>query len=157
MDEMRLNLGGGVYGTITVGALLAAESSARETYAETIAAVVLALALYWLAHAYASLTGERLQHGRRLTARGLGLQLVHEVSVLAGAVVPLVAVVLADLAGASLATALNAGVIVAAVTVVAFEAAAAARAELSRRELVAQAFIGAVLGCLVLALRIVLH
>ncbi len=157
MHRMRLNIGGGVYGTITVGALLAAESSGRETYAETIAAIVLALVLYWLAHAYASLTGDRLHHGRRLTARGLGSQLLHEVTVLAGAVLPLVAVILAGVVGASLSTALNAGVVVAAITVVALEAAAAARAELSGRELVGQAFVGAVLGCLVLALRIVLH
>jgi hypothetical protein len=154
---MGLNLGGAVYGTILVGALLAAESSGRETYGETIGGVAVAIVLYWLAHAYATLTGERLRQRTRLTARGLAAQLVSELPMLVGAAVPLLVVIVADLAGASLATALTAGVIAAAVSVVALEAAAAARAELSGRELVGQAILGAVLGCLVLVLKIVLH
>jgi hypothetical protein len=65
------NPGDAIYGAIAVGALLAAETPRRETYAKTVAAVVITLLLYWLAHSYAELAGERLRSGARLNARGL--------------------------------------------------------------------------------------
>ncbi|HWF54847.1 MAG TPA: hypothetical protein VG223_09475 [Solirubrobacteraceae bacterium] len=154
---MSTNPGGAVYGTITVGALLAAETGQRETYGETIAAVVLALLLYWLAHAYAALAGERLAEGTKLTFAALGHELLRELSMLAGAALPLLAVLFAWVAGAPLSTALTVGVISAALAVVATEIVAAVRAELSGGELVQQAAIGAVLGCLVFAVKAVLH
>ena len=40
--RVRSNLGAAIYGLITVGALMAAESAGRETYGETVAAVALA-------------------------------------------------------------------------------------------------------------------
>ena len=53
---MPSNVGGLVYGTITVAALLAAERAQRETYPETVGAVLIAIALLWVAHAYAEYT-----------------------------------------------------------------------------------------------------
>jgi hypothetical protein len=157
IGQMSTNPGGAVYGTITVGALMAAETGQRETYAETVAAVLIALLLYWLAHSYAALAGERLSAGTKLTPAALGEELVHELSMLAGAAVPLLAVLIGWIAGAALATALTAGVVTAAAMVVVIEVVAAIRAELSGRELLAQASVGAVLGCLVFALKAVLH
>ncbi len=48
---MLSNVGGVAYGTITIGAVLAAESAARETYPETLGAAppLLVLALCWSA------------------------------------------------------------------------------------------------------------
>jgi uncharacterized membrane protein YadS len=43
------NPGDAVCGAIAVGALLAAETPRQETYAKTIAAVIITLLLYWLA------------------------------------------------------------------------------------------------------------
>jgi hypothetical protein len=43
------NPGDAVHGAIAVGALLAAETPRRETYAKTAAAVVITLVLCWLA------------------------------------------------------------------------------------------------------------
>ncbi|HXQ44883.1 MAG TPA: hypothetical protein VN816_09620 [Acidimicrobiales bacterium] len=51
------NPSGLVYGTIAVGAVLAAQSRRRDTFADTIGATVLILGLYWLAHSYAAVTG----------------------------------------------------------------------------------------------------
>jgi hypothetical protein len=150
---VNTNPGGAVYGTITVGALMAAETGQRETYVETIAAVLIALLLYWLDHAYAALTGQRLADGTKLTPAALG----HELSMLAGAAVPMLTVLIGWAAGAALATSLTLGVITAALAVVAVEVLAAVRAELSGRELVGQVAIGGLLGCLVFALKAVLH
>jgi hypothetical protein len=41
-----------IYGAIAVGALLAAETPRRETYAMTVAAAIITLLLHWLAHSY---------------------------------------------------------------------------------------------------------
>jgi hypothetical protein len=53
---MLANPGAVVYGTVTVGAVLATESAQRETYASTLEGVLVALVLYWLAHSYAEFT-----------------------------------------------------------------------------------------------------
>ncbi len=50
MPAMLPNTGGVLYGTITVGSLLGAESATRETYGRTVGAVAIALLLYWLVH-----------------------------------------------------------------------------------------------------------
>jgi hypothetical protein len=55
------NPSGVVYGTIAVGAVLAAESTRRDTFPDTIGATVLILLLYWVAHTYAGVTGDRLK------------------------------------------------------------------------------------------------
>jgi hypothetical protein len=154
---MSTNPGGAVYGTITVGALLAAESAQHETYLETITAVVVALVLYWIAHAYAGFAGGRLKDGEPITLEGLGRAMVHELGLLTGAATPLLALVVFDLAGASLGTAITAGIWTAAAMVVVIELVAGIRAELTGRELVGQTALGALLGCLVIVVHLILH
>src|ERR1039458_1864530 len=60
-----------IYGVLAVGALLAAESGRHESYAVTLGSVLIALCLYWLAHAYADVLGHRLQTQERLHAKAL--------------------------------------------------------------------------------------
>ena len=50
---MLSDLSAAIYGLMTVGALLAAESADSETYAETVGAVAVTMIVYWLAHSYA--------------------------------------------------------------------------------------------------------
>jgi hypothetical protein len=157
MPGMRANPAGAIYGTITVGALLAAESARRETYAETIGAVALAMVLYWLAHAYAGSAANRLQDEQPLTAKGFARALVHELPLLAGAAVPLLALVVFGIAGAKLSTAVKAGLWTSAVVIALIEIVAAVRAEAKGRELAGQIAIGVALGLLVLAINAVLH
>lgn len=66
------NAAGVVYGVITVGALMAAESGRHESYLDALALALVATLLYWLAHAYADLLGRRLTTGDPLTARRSG-------------------------------------------------------------------------------------
>jgi hypothetical protein len=154
---MTDNPGGIVYGTILVATLLAAESATRETYGETIGAVAIALAVYWLANAYAVFTGERARTSEHFTARGYLNALVHEVTVLLGALVPLVAVLACWAAGTTLATAIVIAVWVAAAIIVATELALGIRSHLDGRELVVQTAFGALLGIAIVALRVLLH
>ncbi len=154
---MSTNPGAAVYGTITVGALLAAESSQRETYLATITAVIVTMILYWIAHSYAGFAGSRLKDGEPLTLEGIGRAMLHELGLLSGAAMPLLALVLFDLAGASLATAVTAGIWTAAAMVVVIELVAGIRAELNGKELLGQTALGALLGCLVIAVHLILH
>src|ERR1700742_5212031 len=85
------NAAGVVYGVITIGALMAAESGRHERYLDLLASALVATLLYWLAHAYADLLGRRLATGEALTARSLGRALVHDWAIVRGAAIPLLA------------------------------------------------------------------
>ena len=74
-----------IYGTITVAALLAAESARQESYPRTVGAVAITLLLYWLAHSYAEFTGHRMKESKRFTYSGLWLTATRELTVLLGA------------------------------------------------------------------------
>jgi hypothetical protein len=154
---MRSNPAGLVYGTITVGALLAAESAQRETYLETVGAVLIALVLYWLAHSYAEFTARRLRGDEPLTVGALARTMMHELSILAGAAVPLLTVVVWWVAGARLASAVTAAIWAAAAMTVVLEVVAALRTERSGSELVVQTAFGLLLGLLVITIMLVLH
>ncbi len=151
------NPGDAVYGAIAVGALLAAETPRQETYAKTIAAVVITLALYWLAHSYADLAGERLRSGARLTTKRLLATMPHELPILIGAAIPLATLLICWIAGTGLSAAVLAAVWTSAAIVLAIEIAAGLRGHLRGRQLLSQAFVGALLGWLTILLRGVLH
>lgn len=154
---MRENPAGAIYGTITFGALLAAETSRRETYPRTIIALILALVLYWLAHAYSHGLGRRLQEEEPLTLAGVVDSMAHELPILAGAAVPLLVIVFCGLAGVGLNTGLKAAVWATALVLVAIEVIAAVRAEVKGRVLAIQTGVGVCLGFLVIAINWVLH
>jgi hypothetical protein len=154
---MPSNPGAVVYGTITVGALLAGESAQRETYAETVGAVVIALLVYWLAHSYSSFAATRLTEGKPAELAELGRTMVHELSIVLGAAVPLLVLLAAWAAGAGLGSGVNAAIWTSAGMILVAEVVSAVRAEQRGRELAAQVLLGAVLGFLVIALKLVLH
>lgn len=151
------NIRAAVYGLIAVSAVLAAETASNETYGETVVAVVLALILYWLADSYGELVALRVREAQPLTRAALRRMLWQESSIMAGGAPPLLAVLVAWVAGAGLSTALLAALWTAAATIVVTEVLAGVQAHLSGRELAIQALIGTVLGLLVLALRLALH
>lgn len=157
MSDAPANPGGLVYGTILVATLLAAESPRRETYLRTIGAVVVALALYWLANAYATYTGDRMRRSDPFAFAGFARAARHEVTVVVGALAPLLAVLVCWAAGASLSTAVSIGIWTAVAMIVATEVLLGLRAELEGREMIIQTGIGLALGLLVIALRVLLH
>jgi hypothetical protein len=151
------NPAGAVYGTLTIGALLAAESNLHDTFPETVGSVAAALAIYWLAHSYAELLGHRLTTHERLTARALGRALGRDWAIVRGAGAPLLALVVAWAVGASQETAVTAALWTCAVSLVAFELLAGLRARARRGELALELCVGAAMGLGVIALRVILH
>lgn len=156
-EHRPYNFGSAVYGLITVSALLAAESAAGETFGETVLGVVVALLLYWLAHAYSEFVSWRAEAGERLTRSGIRRVLRRELPILAGALPPLLAVLVAWAAGGGLSTAISIALWTAAATILVAEVVAGLQAKLSGRELVVQALVGTALGLLILALKLALH
>jgi hypothetical protein len=146
-----------VYGTIVAGALLAAESAKQETYPKTVAAVVIALVVYWLAHTYSDLAGEQLSSGQRLTVDAIVDSGRSELPILIGAALPLTVLIILWIAGTSLQDAITAAVWSCAGMIVLIQIIAGVRSELTGRALVGQVAFGALLGLLVVALKIVLH
>lgn len=151
------NMSGAIYGMIAIGALLAAESGLRDTYLETIASAMLALALYWLAHAYADLLGQRLQTRERLTVSALGRNLLHDWAIMRGGVVPLLVLLACWTAGATQETAVTVDLWVTAGSLLTFELLAGLRARASPAELLLEGCVGAAMGIGVLTLRVILH
>lgn len=154
---MPFNVAGLVYGTITVATLLAAETAKRETYPETVGAVLIAMTLFWLAHAYAAYTAHRVKGAEKLTFAALGRTMVRDLWILVGAAIPLLTLLSWWAAGSRLTTAVTAAIWSAAVVLGLIELAAALRAHLTGRELIAQTSLGLLLALLVIALKIVLH
>jgi hypothetical protein len=154
---MGENPEGAVYGTIAVGALLAAESARQETYARTVGAVLVTLLVYWLARSYADYAGRRLRTGGELTAGGLARTMAIQFSILVGAAVPLVTLLIWWVTGGQLTSAVSAAVWTSAAMVLTIELVAGLRAGLEGWRLVAQVSLGAVVGVLLIALKLLLH
>ena len=151
------NPAGLVYGTIAVGALLASESTEGQTYGATVAGVCVALALYWLAYTYAEFVGERLKKSESFSPAGFFNALAGEITVVLGAGVPLVVVLICWAAGVPLASGIKAAVWASAAMIFIYELIAGVRSGLSGSELLLQTILGAVLGVLLIVLRILLH
>jgi len=151
------NSAGLVYGTILVATLLSAESAVRETYLKTLLGALVALLTYWLALAYARFSGERLEEQAGATLAMAGRAAAHELTVFYGAALPLAALIACWIAGASLETAVTVAILCADAAIIGAEILIGVRAGLRGTALVWQAAIGAVLGVLVLGLRLLLH
>jgi len=151
------NPAGLVYGVIVIGALLAAESDRHETYAEAVGSAAIAAAIYWLAHSYAKVIGQRLSEGERLTTGGLWRALVQDWAIVRGAAIPILALLVSWATGVPQKTGVTAALWSAAVSLVALEVAAGIRSEAAAAELALEASIGIVMGLAILALKVVLH
>lgn len=148
---------GVVYGLITVGALLAAESGLKDTYPETVGSAAIAVTLYWFAHAYADVLGLRLSEQRRVSWPELWHMFVQDWSIVRGGGIPLLALLVAWAVGASQATAISAGVWTVVASLIAFELAAGVRSRAKPIELVFDVMAGTTLGLGILVLRVLLH
>jgi hypothetical protein len=155
--EPEENPSGVVYGTIAVGAVLAAEAPRRETFASTLEATLVTLALYWCAHTYARVVGGRLDGGERLGIGQVIRALAHEWAIVKGAALPIAVLVVARLSGVGLEASVNAALWTSAASLAGFETVAAARGRGSRLRRTVEASLGFVFGGGLLLLHLLLH
>lgn len=142
---------------ILSGALIAAESGVSDGYPDKIGSTALALAIYWLAHAYSTVLGRRLSRQEHLTTGTLTRALAHDWPIVRGGSIPLLALIVAWAAGASQMTAVNAAVWTAIASLIVFELIAGMRAGSTPRELALEGSIGVAMGLAILALKSLAH
>ena len=82
-----------VYGLLLIGAILAAEGGRHETYEMTLTATVVAALLAWLAHAYSTLFGRRIEESEHMTGACTAAAMRRDSVLLRGGGVPVVALV----------------------------------------------------------------
>ncbi len=151
------NPAGVVYGTILIGALIAAESGVHDGYPDLIGSSTLALGIYWLAHSYSTALGRRLVHEEHLTVGALARALGHDWSIVRGASIPLLTLLVAWAVGASETTGVDAAVWAAVVSLIVFELLAGLRAGSTPREFALEGSVGVVMGLAIFALKSLAH
>jgi hypothetical protein len=151
------NLADAIYGLILGGALMAAESALPESHLDVVGSVAITLSVYWLADAYAFALSRRVESGKRLSLRSLREGLAHTVSVVQGAIVPELALLIGWVVGASSRASLSAAVWSTVIALIALELLAGVRAKAGAVELVLDCCVGAGIGASVLLLRALLH
>jgi hypothetical protein len=98
----------GIYGAIVTAAIIAANAGELSTIA-LVVAVVVTLLVYWVAEEYAAVLGEQAEGGRLPTWTSIRMMLAGTWPLVSASYAPLLALVLARLAGASALTAANVG------------------------------------------------
>jgi hypothetical protein len=146
-----------VYGVLAVATVIAAESTRRETFGKLLAASMVTIALYWVAHAYAHHWASRLGKAREWTTREIVTSLAHEASILVGAAVPSAVLAIAWVAGIGIRTAVTAVLWSAGIEVVALEIGVGLRHRLGLADMLIQTLIGVTMGLGILGVRVLLH
>ncbi|GAA1503988.1 hypothetical protein GCM10009740_39400 [Terrabacter terrae] len=145
-----------ITGTVVCAAVIAYGGGHVDSTAQLCLAIFGTVLVYWVAHLHARTLGAAVTHGHHpLVALRLAL---HETWPIAGAsVLPILVLLVADVAGASLRTAAWTALIATIVLLTAYSYLAGARSGLSPWGRVASAAVGAGIGLLVAALKVALH
>jgi hypothetical protein len=142
----------GIYGAIITAALLATAGDELHT-GGLVVAVLITLLVYWLAEEYAELLGEQVEGGLVPTRDYIREALAETWPMVSASFAPLLVVLLARLAGASIPVADDAGLVAAVVLLMIYGWLAARSAQLRGRQLVITTSIAAVLGLVMVALK----
>ena len=157
-DPLGLISGGEgvITGTVVCAAAIAYGAGHLGSIGELSIAILGTVLIYWLAHLHARTLGVSVTHGHHpLVALRLA---VAETWPIAGAsVVPILILLVAEMAGASLATAAWVALIATIALLIAYSYLAGARSGLDTLGRVGSAAVGAGIGILVALLKVALH
>jgi hypothetical protein len=142
----------GIYGAIITAAILDTAGGHLSTAALVIS-VVVTLLVYWLAEEYAEVLGEQVEGGRLPSRAYIWAALAATWPMVTASYAPLLALVLARLAGASALTAANVGLAAAIVLLTVHGWLASRAAQLHRWQLFFTTSIAAALGLVMIALK----
>jgi hypothetical protein len=146
-----------IFGTLIAAAVLATKGQKGESGLEIFLSGTLVIVLYWLAHVYADVVGERLHTKTRPGWSAIIRTGLRDVSMLRGSLLPIAIFGVVRVLGASV----NAAVLTALWSTVALMAmwglVAAARGGARGLELLAETAVCALLGALNLLLKIFVH
>ena len=142
----------GIYGAIITAAILDTAGGHVST-AALVVSVVVTLVVYWLAEEYAEVLGEQVEGGHLPSGASIWAALAATWPMVTASFAPLLAVVLARLAGASSLTAANVGLVVAIVLLTVHGWLAGRAAQLRGWQLFFSTSIAAALGLVMVALK----
>ena len=142
----------GIYGAIITAAILDTAGGHLPTAALVIS-VVVTLLVYWLAEEYAEVLGEQVEGGHLPSGAYIWGALAATWPMVTASYVPLLALVLARVAGASALTAANVGLVVAIVLLTFHGWLAGRAAQLRGWQLFFATSIAAALGLVMIALK----
>jgi hypothetical protein len=147
-----------VYGTVLAGSLIATEGARDSVDVPRLLGLVLVTQLvYWLAHVYADLVGQRIRTGRRPRRSDVRELLREEWSLVAASYGPLVAVGTVYLLGYRANTAVLAGLWVTTAMLVLWAVVAGRRGRMRGPELALYAVLSGAFGCTLVVLKTLLH
>ncbi len=150
------NPAGVIYGTITVGAVLAAEGDRSEHVSTAVFVAFMVLLLYWVVHAWSDDTGRRIEERSELSWDRFAGYLQRDWAIVRGAMLPILAVIIAAVFGDSGEQAIYVGTIVSAVSLAVIELVTGIRNELGMRQVLVQTLVGAGFGAVLIGLRYLL-
>jgi hypothetical protein len=142
----------GIYGAIVTAAILAAVGGRLPTFA-LVVSVVVTLLVYWVAEEYAEILGEQAEGGTLPTWAYTRGALAATWPMVSASYAPLLALLLARLAGASALSAANVGLVAAAVLLVIHGWSAARSSQLRGWQLLVATAVAAGLGLVMIALK----
>jgi hypothetical protein len=142
----------GIYGSIVTAAILTAAGGQLPTVPLAIA-VVVTLFVYWTAEEYAELLGEHVQDGKLPGRAQISAELRTTWPMVTASYVPLAALLLARLAGASPVTAANTGLAVAVMLLVYHAWSAARAAQLRGPTLIGATCAAGLLGVVMILMK----
>jgi hypothetical protein len=157
-DRLGL-IGGGegiITGTVVCAAVIAYGAGHVDSTAELSIAIFGTVLIYWLAHLHARTLGTSVTHGHHPLV-ALRLALLETWPIAGASVVPILILLLAEIAGASLRTAAWVALIATVVLLTAYSYLAGVRSGLGTWGRVASAAVGGSIGLLVAALKVALH
>lgn len=141
-----------IYGAIITAAIIAA-SGGKISTAALVIAVVVTLLVYWVAEEYAEVLGEQAEGGRLPTWASIRGMLASTWPMVSASYAPLLALVIARLAGASALAAANIGLALAIVLLTIHGWSAGRAAQLRGRRLLLATSIAAALGVMMILLK----
>jgi hypothetical protein len=142
----------GIYGAIVTAAILDTAGGHVST-AALVVSVVVTLLVYWIAEEYAEVVGEQVEGGRLPSRASVRRALTATWPMVSASYAPLLALVLARVAGASDLTAANVGLVVAVVLLTVHGWLAARAAQLRGWPLLFATSIAAALGIVMILLK----
>ena len=157
MLALARNPVGSIYGTVLADSVLAVESERQTVLADLIYAELVSVLVYWLAHVYADFLGSPPSASRRAGLHRLAETMGHEWSLVTASFFPLLAVLLAAAAGASVQTAALAGMWTGVAALVLWGEIAGRHSGRGTWASLAYGLVAGVFGVALILLRVLLH
>jgi hypothetical protein len=147
---------GAITGTVVCAAAIAAGAGTVETTAQLSLAILGTVAVYWIAHLHAITIGSAMNR-RRHPMAALRVAFVEALPIAGASVVPLGVLLVMRLFGASLHTGAWTALYATIVLLAVYSYQAGSRGGLARRGRLASAAVGALVGVLVVTLKLLLQ